>query len=200
MIRTLLVEDQSMVLGALAALLDIEDDLRVVATARDGREALVMLEQHPVDIVVTDIEMPVMTGLELCAAIGRRHPEIRVVVLTTFARAGYLQRATEAGAHAYLLKDAPARSLADAIRSVRAGHRVIDPQLAAQARAEPDPLTHRERQVLRRAETGATTDQIAQALALSEGTVRNYLSSAIGKLGARNRAEAAGRARDKGWL
>lgn len=159
-----------------------------------------MLEQHPVDIVVTDIEMPVMTGLELCAAIGRRHPEIRVVVLTTFARAGYLQRATEAGAHAYLLKDAPARSLADAIRSVRAGHRVIDPQLAAQARAEPDPLTHRERQVLRRAETGATTDQIAQALALSEGTVRNYLSSAIGKLGARNRAEAAGRARDKGWL
>ncbi len=200
MIRTLLVEDQSMVLGALAALLEIEDDLSVVATAQQGRTALELLAVHPVDVVVTDIEMPGMTGLELCAAIRRQRSDVRVVVLTTFARAGYLRRAMDAGAHAYLLKDAPARSLADAIRGVAAGHKIIDPQLAAEASSDPDPLTHRERQVLRRAESGATTGQIARALELSEGTVRNYLSSAIGKLGARNRAEAASRARDKGWL
>ncbi|MEM7151919.1 MAG: response regulator transcription factor [Myxococcota bacterium] len=200
MIRVMLVEDQGMVLGALAALLELEEDLRVIARASRGDEALERLREQEVDIVVTDIEMPVMNGLELCAAVRHHHPQTRVVVLTTFARSGYLRRAMEAGAQAYLLKDAPARSLADAIRTVTKGGRVVDPQLASEAWSEPDPLTHRERQALRHAENGLSTEQIAHELELSVGTVRNYLSSAIGKLGAKNRAEAASKARSKGWL
>lgn len=200
MTRVILVEDQGMVLGALAALLETEDDLQVVARASNGTEALELLQRHPCDVVVTDIEMPGMGGLELCAAVRSLHPEVRVVILTTFARSGYFRRAMEAGASAYLLKDGPAESLAAAIRAARTGQRVVDPQLAAEAWSEPDPLTHRERQVLRRAADGAATFEIAAALELSEGTVRNYLSSAIGKLGARNRTEAAARAREKGWI
>lgn len=200
MIDVLLVEDQGLVLGALAALLELEGDLRVAARAEDGRAALEQLERERVDVVVTDIEMPRMNGLELCAAVRSRHPGTRVVVLTTFARPGYLQRAMESGAHAYLLKDGPAQSLAAAIRSVVAGGKVIDPQLAAEAWSEPDPLSHRERQVLRHAEAGLSSKQIARELELSEGTVRNYLSSAIGKLEARNRTEAASKARAKGWI
>jgi len=199
-IRVLLVEDQRMVRGALAALLDIEPDIQVVAEAGDGREALGALEGLGVDVVVTDVEMPTMGGLELCAAIRQLRPELRVVVLTTFARAGYLQRAMQAGAAAYVLKDSPASSLANTLRAVKAGQRIVDARLAAEACAEPDPLTARERQVLRAAESGAGTDLVAQTLGLSDGTVRNYLSSAIGKLGARNRVEAAALARAKGWL
>ena len=200
MIRVMLVEDQTLVLGALSALLEIEDDLRVVARAEHGRAAMESLERGGIDVVVTDIEMPQMNGLELCAAVKRHAPAVKVVVLTTFARSGYFRRAMEAGASAYLLKDGPVSSLAAAIRGAHAGQKIVDPELAAEAWAEPDPLTHRERQVLRIAEKGASTADIAAELQLSEGTVRNYLSSAITKLDARGRAEAAARAREKGWL
>jgi two-component system response regulator DesR len=152
-------------------------------------------------VLLTDIEMPELTGLELAAEIQRRRLPVKVVILTTFARTGYLRRALDAGVSGYLLKDAPASTLAAAIRRIRAGARVIDPELAAEAwTGEPDPLTDRERQVLRYAGEGAASAEIANRLNLSEGTVRNYLSEAISKLGASNRVEAARIARQKGWL
>jgi len=200
MIRVLLAEDQTMVLAALAALLDLEADIEVVGRARDGREALALLDRAKPDVVLTDIEMPGMGGLELAAEVRHRAAGARVVILTTFARAGYLRRALDAGASGYLLKDAPAERLADAVRRVHAGLRAIDPDLAAAAWGEPDPLSERERQVLRLAADGRSTAAIAAELHLSEGTVRNYLSEAIGKLGAENRTEAARIAREKGWL
>lgn len=200
MIRVLLAEDQTMVLGALAALLEIEPDLEVVARARDGREALELVRRHDPDVVVTDIEMPGLTGLELAAELARRGPRPRVVILTTFARPGYLRRALEAGAAGYLLKDAPSAELAAAVRRVNAGGRAVDPELAAEAWTEPDPLTDRERQVLRLAGEGLPGARIAAELHLSEGTVRNYLSEAISKLGAANRVEASRIARRRGWL
>jgi two-component system response regulator DesR len=152
------------------------------------------------DIVLTDIEMQEVTGLELAAELKRQHLAVRVVILTTFARAGYLRRALDAGVSGYLLKDAPAATLANALRRIRAGARVIDPELAAEAWTEADPLTDRERQVLRYAGEGASGAEIAQRLTLSEVTVRNYLSEAISKMGASNRTEAARIARQKGWL
>jgi len=200
MIRVLIAEDQSMVLGALAALLGLEEDVEVVARARDGREALERARELRPDVVLTDIEMPRMTGLELAAALRQADSPAKVVILTTFARAGYLRRALEAGAAGYLLKDAPAEELAEAVRRVHAGLRAVDPELAAAAWSEPDPLTDRERQVLRLADEGLPNAKIADELHLSEGTVRNYLSEAIGKLGAANRVEAARTARQKGWL
>lgn len=200
MIRVLLAEDQAMVLGALAALLEIESDLQVVGRAANGREALALARSAKPDVIVTDIEMPEMTGLELSNAVKTAGLSARVVILTTFARPGYLRRALEAGASAYLLKDTPSDQLADAIRRVHAGTRVIDPALAAEAWSEADPLTDRERQVLRLAADGLSSPDIAAALSLTEGTVRNYLSEAISKLGARNRVEAANLARAKGWL
>lgn len=199
-IGILLVEDQEMVRSALAALLETESDFEVVGTSPDGRAALQWLADSDADVLVTDIEMPHLDGLQLCAAARRARPDLKVVILTTFARAGYFRRAMSAGASAYLLKDAPATALVSAIRAAIAGQRVIDPQLAAEAWSDPDPLTHRERQVLRQAEGGTSSGAIAEALGLSEGTVRNYLSSAIGKLEVRNRAEAAALARAKGWL
>ena len=200
MIRVLLAEDQALVLGALSALLSLEDDLEVVGTASDGETAFAkVLELRP-DVLVTDIEMPRLSGLDLAARVQAQAPSVRVVIVTTFGRAGYLRRALEVGAKGYLLKDAPASELADAIRRVHAGGRAIDPHLAAEAWGETDPLTERERQVLREAEGGASTAAIAAALHLSEGTVRNYLSEAISKLGAENRVEAARQAREKGWL
>lgn len=198
--RILLVEDQSMLRGALEALLSLEDDLEVVGTAADGREALKMLDTTPTDIVVTDIEMPHVTGLELAAAVAKRKPAPRVVILTTFARAGYLRRALDAGVRGYLLKDAPSKELALALRQVAAGRRVIDPELSMESLNATDPLTDRERQALRAAAEGKTTQQIAAQLFLSEGTVRNYLSEAISKLNAANRIDAARIARHKGWL
>jgi len=190
-IRVVIAEDQAMVLGALAALLEMEDDIEVVARARSGDEALRMVQQHRPDVFITDIEMPRRTGLEVAAELKRGGVQVRVIILTTFARAGYLRRALEAGASGYLLKDMPAEQLADAVRRVRAGLRVIDPQLAAEAWTdEPDPLTERERQVLRLAGEGVASSDIASELNLSEGTVRNYLSACIQKTGARNRAEA----------
>jgi two-component system response regulator DesR len=200
MITVLIAEDQTMVLGALSALLGIEADLEVVGEARDGRQALALALQKTPDVVVTDIEMPGMTGLDLAAELQRQGSRSRVVILTTFARPGYLRRALEAGAAGYLLKDAPSDRLADAIRRVAAGGRAVDPSLAAEAWTEPDPLSDRERQVLRLADEGRSGAEIARALKLSEGTVRNYLSEAIGKLGAKNRVEAARLARQKGWL
>jgi two-component system response regulator DesR len=199
-IRVVLAEDQGMVLGALAALLEIEGDISVVARARDGQEALEAITTHNPDVFITDIEMPRMTGLEVAAELKRRRTRTRVVIVTTFARAGYLRRALDAGASAYLLKDRPAEALADAVRRVHQGLRVIDPDLATEAWGDLDPLTDRERQVLRFAGEGMASGDIAAELNLSEGTVRNYLSEAISKLGASNRVEAARIARTKGWL
>ncbi len=200
MIRVLIAEDQTLVLGALAALLEIEADLEVVGRARDGREALELARAERPDVVVTDIEMPRMTGLELATELKTLDPRPRVIIVTTFARPGYLRRALEAGVSGYLLKDAPAEDLAAAVRRVQAGGRAVDPELATEAWGEEDPLTDRERQVLRLAGEGKPTAAIAGTLHLSEGTVRNYLSEAISKLDAANRVEAARTARRKGWL
>ena len=200
MIRVVIAEDQAMVLGALAALLEIEGDIEVVGRAHDGEAALAICTEQKPDVLLTDIEMPKLTGLELAAAVRRAQLATRVIILTTFARGGYLRRALEAGASGYLLKDSPAEQLANAVRRVRQGGRVIDPELAAEALSEPDPLPDRERQVLRMAGEGQTSADIASTLHLSEGTVRNYLSEAITKLGAGNRVEAARIAREKGWL
>lgn len=200
MIRVVVAEDQTMVLGALAALLEIEGDIDVVGRARDGSDALTLCRDSRPDVLLTDIEMPRMTGLELASAVKREGLATRVIILTTFARSGYLRRALEAGASGYLLKDSPSEHLANAVRRVHAGGRVVDPELAAEAWSEPDPLTDRERQVLRMAGEGQSSAAIASDLGLSEGTVRNYLSEAISKLGAGNRVEAARIAREKGWL
>ena len=200
MIRVLIAEDQEMVLGALAALLSLENDIEVVAQTRDGREALEACRKLDPDVVIADIEMPLMTGLELTAQIAAAGLGARVIIVTTFARGGYLRRALDAGARGYLLKDAPATDLSTAVRRVYAGGRAIEPELAAEAWTEPDPLTNRERQVLRLAGEGRSSAQIAETLFLSEGTVRNYLSEAMHKLDANNRTEAARIARRKGWL
>lgn len=200
MIRLLLAEDQALLLGALGALLDLEDDLEVVARAADGAQARALVEQHRPDLVVTDIEMPGSTGLELAEFLRENHPDCRVVILTTFARPGYLRRALEAGVRGYLLKETPAERLADALRRVHRGERVIDPELALTAFDHKDPLTERERQALRLAGEGLANAEIGRRLHLAEGTVRNYLSEAIGKLGAENRIEAYRIARDRGWL
>lgn len=200
MIRILVAEDQAMVLGALAALLSLEDDLEVVGTAPSGAAALELAERLRPDVLVTDIEMPGMTGLELAAALVERQLPSRVVILTTFARPGYLRRAVDAGVRGYLLKDAPASRLAEAIREVARGGKAIDPALAVEAWGEVDPLTPREREVLRLAGDGWSSADIGSALGLTSGTVRNYLSDAIAKLGAAGRVEAARLAREKGWL
>jgi len=198
-IRVVIAEDQTMMLGALAALLELEADISVVAQARNGKEALEAVLVHRPDVFITDIEMPEMTGLDVASEL-KKHSVTRVIIVTTFARAGYLRRALEAGASGYLLKDSPARELANAVRRVHQGLRVVDPELAVEAWSEPDPLTERERQVLRLAGDGVTSSDIASRLELSEGTVRNYLSEAISKLGAANRVDAARIARAKGWL
>jgi two-component system response regulator DesR len=199
-IRVVVAEDQGMVLGALATLLEIESDISVVARARNGSDALNAVLSHKPDIFLTDIEMPEMSGLDVAAELKRKRCPTRTIILTTFARAGYLRRALDAGAAGYLLKDMAAEKLADAVRRVQSGLRVIDPELAAEAWVEADPLTDRERQVLRLAGDGMTSVEIAEKLSLSEGTVRNYLSEAMSKLGAANRVEASRIARTKGWL
>ncbi|MCX5011896.1 MULTISPECIES: response regulator transcription factor [unclassified Streptomyces] len=200
-IRILLAEDQSMVREALAALLGLEPDIEVLAQVARGDEVVAAARAHDVNVALLDIEMPGMTGIEAAAALRDALPGIRIVILTTFGRPGYLRGAMEAGASAFLVKDAPAAQLADAVRRVLAGERVIDPTLAAAALAEgANPLTEREREVLREAESGATNAELAARLHLSPGTVRNYLSTAIQKLAARNRAEAVRTAREKGWL
>lgn len=200
MMRVLLAEDQAMVRGALSALLGLEHDIEVVAAVADGEAAWRALQQYRPDLLVTDIEMPGLTGLELAQRVQRHESPTRVVIVTTFARAGYLRRALDAGVTGYLLKDAPAEQLAEALRKVHAGGRAIDPELALEAWGEADPLNDRERQVLRLAGEGQATGDIAGQLNLSQGTIRNYLSEAIGKLGVSNRIEAYRLARQKGWL
>jgi two-component system response regulator DesR len=200
-IRVLLAEDQTMLRGALAALLDLEPDIRVIAQAPNGSEALKLARDLSPDVIVTDIEMPVKTGLELANDLNVAESKARVIILTTFARPGYLRRALDAGARGYLLKERPASELAEAIRRVHSGLRAVDPALAAEAwTADADPLSDRERQILQRAGDGRSSAEIATELRLSEGTVRNYLSEAIAKLGAANRIDAARIARARGWL
>ena len=200
-IRVLLAEDQAMVRGAMAALLSMEDDLDVVGQVASG-DAVVAeaVRVHP-DVAVLDIEMPGLDGLSAAAALRSALPACRVLIVTTFGRPGYLRQAMEAGATGFVLKDSPATELASAIRRVAAGRRVVDPGLALDALAEgSNPLTQREREILAATTEQATVADIAVAVSLTEGTVRNHLSSAIQKVGARNRAEAARIARDKGWL
>jgi two-component system response regulator DesR len=200
MIRVLLAEDQAMVRGALSALLRMEADIELLAASADGESAWRELQRLQPDVLVTDIEMPGLSGLELAQRIQRQQLATKVIIVTTFARSGFLRRALESGVCGYLLKDAPAERLAEAIRKVHRGGRVIDPQLALDAWSEADPLNDRERQVLRLAGEGMSAAEIATQLNLSSGTVRNYLSEAIGKLGVGNRIEAYRLARQKGWL
>jgi two-component system response regulator DesR len=200
MTRIVIAEDQGLLRGALASLLRLEDGIEIAGEASDGREAWNMIRRDPPDVLVTDIEMPGMTGLELAAAIKRDGLKVRVLIVTTWARPGYLRRALEAGVSGYLLKDTPAEALAAAIRAVAAGERVIAPDLAAMAWEEADPLSDTERRLLRLAEAGLDSPAIADATGLARGTVRNYLHEAISKLGASNRIEAARLARAKGWL
>jgi two-component system response regulator DesR len=200
-IRIVLAEDQAMLRGALAALLSLEPDIEVVAQVDRGDLVLDAVERTRPDVVVLDIEMPGKDGLTAAAELRAASPSARVLIVTTFGRSGYLRRALEAGAAGFLLKDAPAGELAGAIRRVHAGERVVDPGLAAAALAEGEsPLTARERDVLVASRTHATVADIAGALFLSSGTVRNYLSSAMQKLGAATRAEAVRIADERGWL
>ncbi len=201
MIRVLLAEDQAMTRGALAALLGLAGDIEVVAQVGRGDEVVPAALASRPDVALLDIEMPGGDGLTVAAELRRRLPSCRALILTTFGRPGYLRRAMESGVVGFLVKDAPASELATAIRRAMAGERVIDPTLAAAALTEGNnPLTEREREVLAAAAPGASVAEIADRLALSEGTVRNYLSTAIQKLNARNRVEAARIAEEKGWL
>jgi two-component system response regulator DesR len=199
-IRVLIVEDQRMLRTALAALLELEEDIDVVGSAGDGVEGIELTRRLQPDVVIADIEMPRKTGLELADWIRAQEVKTKVIIVTTFARSGYLRRALDAGVSGYLLKDSPGDILPNAIRTVYNGGRTIDPDLAAQAWSESDPLTDRERQVLRLSATGLANAQIAAELNLNEGTIRNYISEAISKLDANNRIDAARIAHDKGWL
>lgn len=200
MIRLVLAEDQGMLLGALATLLGLEPDLEVIARASDGPSALAALRQHRPDVLLTDIEMPGCSGLDLAEAVRRDGLPTRVLIVTTFGRPGYLRRAMDAGVRGYLLKDAPSAELAAAVRRVARGERVIATELLLQAFDAADPLNDRERQVLRLAEEGRSAKEIAEALGLAPGTARNYLYEASQKVGAANRIEAARIARAQGWL
>jgi two-component system response regulator DesR len=201
MIRLLLADDQALVRGAMAALLGMESDLEVVAEVGRGDEVLAAVRDHAVDVALLDVEMPGLDGVSAARLVASQAPTCRTLVVTTFGRAGYLRQAMAAGASGFIVKDTPARLLADAVRRVHQGLRVVDPQLAADSLAYGDsPLTERETEVLRAARAGATAAEIARALHLSEGTVRNHLSAAIGKTGARNRADAVRVAVENGWL
>jgi len=201
MLRLLLADDQALVRGAVAALLDLEPDLTVVAEVGRGDEVVEAARRVRPDVALLDVEMPGMDGIAATAALRAALPSCRVLVVTTFGRPGYLRRAMAAGASGFVVKDTPARQLADAVRRVAAGLRVVDPTLAAETLASGEsPLTPRESEVLRAAREGGTVADVAAALGLSEGTVRNHLSSAIGKTGARTRAEAVRLADEQGWL
>jgi two-component system, NarL family, response regulator DesR len=200
-VRVLLAEDQAMVRGAIAALLALEEDIEIVAEASRGDEVVPLALESGPDVALLDVEMPGGDGLDAAAALREKLPSCHVIILTTFGRAGYLKRAMENGAAGFLLKDAPSSELAKAIHKVMRGERAVDPDLAALALSAGDnPLTEREREVLAASEGGATIEDVAARLYLSEGTVRNYLSTAIKKLGTRNRIEAARLAEKRGWL
>ncbi|WP_086661909.1 response regulator transcription factor [Lentzea kentuckyensis] len=200
MIRVVLAEDQAMVRGAFAQLLDLQPDVTVVATAGNGDEALAVVAEHRPDVLLADIEMPGRSGLDVAQELSRSGDTTRVLIVTTFARSGYLRRAMDAGVAGYVLKDAPIADLVSALRRVHAGERVVAPELAMAAWDSADPLTPRERELLHEVTTGASNADIAARLNLAEGTVRNYLSTAMAKLGARNRSDAANIARERGWL
>jgi two-component system response regulator DesR len=199
-IKILIAEDQSMLLGALSALLLMEGDLEIVGRAKDGIDALKLAKKYDVDIILTDIEMPRMTGIELAQELQKISHPAKVMILTTFARTGYLRRAMNAGVKGYLLKEAPSDSLSDAVRKVHAGKIIIAPELATEAWSSEAPLADSERKVLRLSLEGHSTKEIAEIVSLSAGTVRNYISEATSKLGAKNRIEAARIAKQKGWL
>lgn len=198
----LIVEDQALVRGALCALLNLEPAIQVMSQAEDGEQALAYLRNNAqdIDVVVTDIEMPNMTGIELAAHVKAQHPHIKVLIVTTFGRAGYIKRALALGVDGFILKDAPSDKLAAALKQITQGQKVVAPELAIAALGDNDPLTDKERIALKLASQGVCTASIAGQLFLSEGTVRNYLSSAIGKLNATNRVDAARIAHQKGWL
>jgi two-component system, NarL family, response regulator DesR len=200
MIKVVIAEDQTLLRDALATLLGLERDIEIVGMAANGREAHTLVRRHQPDVLLTDIEMPDMTGLELADLLQRETVRPRILIVTTFDRPGYLRRAMEAGVSGFILKDGPSADLAGAIRRVAAGERVVAPELAARAWDEADPLSDAERRLLRLAEAGLDSHAIAEASGLARGTVRNYLHSAIGKLGTTNRIEAARLARQKGWL
>lgn len=200
LIRVVLAEDQAMVRGALSALLKLEGDIDIVAEVGDGASALAAVAEHAPDILLTDIEMPLLSGLDVAMRLRAEQSPVRVVILTTFARSGYLKRALKAGVRGYLLKESPASKLADSLRLVASGARAVDPELALEAAYDDDPLSDRERQVLKLAGEGMAANEIAERLHLSHGTVRNYLSEAISKLNVSNRIEAYRHARNKGWL
>lgn len=201
MIRIVIAEDQALVLGALAALLALESDIEVVARAGDGIAALEAVRKYKPDVLLSDIEMPGLSGLDVAEAIAREGLGTKVCIVTTFGRSGYLRRAMDAGVRGYLLKDAPSELLAAALRKIASGGRAIAPELAEAAWDVPaNPLSDRERDVLRLADEGRSNKEIARLLDLSPGTVRNYLSEASAKLGAASRIEAGRIARDRGWL
>lgn len=200
MIRILLAEDQALVRGALKALLNLEHDIEVIDQASDGAEAKALLQKNEYDLLLTDIEMPILTGIELAEFIAKQKVDIKVAIVTTFGRAGYVRRAMDAGVSCFLLKDAPSEQLSQALRLAMQGKKTIDPELAVAALDDQDPLTQKERKALRLASEGMRTTEIANTLFLSEGTVRNYLSEAISKLNATNRVDAARIAHQKGWL
>ncbi|WP_421617055.1 response regulator [Brevibacillus sp. TJ4] len=198
MIRIVIAEDQRMLLGALASLLDLEEDMQVVGKASNGEEALKLVSLHKPDICIMDIEMPVKSGLD--AAEELKGSGCRVMILTTFARPGYFERALRAGAHGYLLKDSPSEELASSIRSIMAGRRIYSPELMDEAYGESNPLTEREKEVLLLMADGKNTKEIASALYLTTGTVRNYISAILDKLDVSNRIEAIKRIKEKGWF
>ncbi|MGN7416214.1 response regulator transcription factor [Paenibacillus sp. SAF-068] len=200
MIRILIAEDQRMLRGALASLLDLEDDLKVIGEAGNGEEALRQMATLQPDICLMDIEMPVMSGLDVAERIHQLGLSCRIIILTTFARPGFLERAIQAGVQGYLLKDEPSDRLAEAIRRVMNGGREVSPELVFGAAKAVNPLTEREKEVLKLAATGMNANHIAASLHLSYGTVRNYLSEAFAKLDAKNRMEAVAIAEEKGWL
>lgn len=202
-INILLAEDQTMLLNALATILDLEENINVVTSCANGKQALTFIQENPtvnIDIILTDIEMPDMTGLDLAQHLQLEKFAGEIIILTTFARSGYLRRAMDSGVKGYLLKDSPSQELINAIAQVHNGERVIAPELMANAWMEQDPLSEKERQALRLAKDGLSTEAIAEKLFLSNGTVRNYLSSAANKLNAKNRIEAARIAHQNGWL
>ncbi|KZN59082.1 hypothetical protein N473_25980 [Pseudoalteromonas luteoviolacea CPMOR-1] len=198
--KILVVEDQALVRNAISALLSLEPGLEVIGQVEDGQQALEFLVNKTPDIVLSDIEMPKVTGLDLAQEIQKKYPTVKVVIMTTFSRSGYIRRAMEANAKGFILKEAPSDYLINALKKVSVGQKVIDPELAMNALNDSDPLSDKERKALRLAGEGFKTKQIAASLYLSEGTVRNYLSDAIAKLNATNRIDAARIAKQKGWL
>ncbi|MBS4213102.1 response regulator transcription factor [Neobacillus rhizophilus] len=200
MITLFIAEDQRMLLGALGSLLDLEQDMKVIGQAMNGEEALASILKLKPDVCLMDIEMPVLNGLEVAEQLAGLEAPSKVIILTTFARPGYFERAVKIGVHGYLLKDGEIDDLAGAIRKVMAGKRVFSPDLAVDVIREENPLTQREQEILRLAALGKTTKEITSALYLSSGTVRNYISEIIHKLGAKNRTEASAIARQKGWI